>query len=211
MKRSLQGKEKHFQELQNSLQSKEEQDDIKRKLQEQQDEMQRQLQTNEMDLKQMIVELEHNLEGRIPFHFVMPNFAKLKANSTEWYSPPFYTHHGGYRLSLRVEANGYASLKGKYVSWCLYTEPGEYDDLLKWPRHGPKCYVQILNHCTGKWEQEVCCSTGTFNKPAPAHQCIDCWHYPVVHSDLEYNAQKNTRYLNNDCLHFRITKIELFD
>ena len=87
MKRSLQGKEKHFQELQNSLQSKEEQDDIKRKLQEQQDEMQRQLQTNEMDLKQMIVELEHNLEARCPFlpsHFVMPDFAELKANSTEW-------------------------------------------------------------------------------------------------------------------------------
>ena len=239
VKKRLQEKEKHIQELRNSLQRKEEQADVKRKLQEQQDEMKRQLQTSEKDLKQRIAELEKQLQEKdrnlekdlgaqitsikkdlyfhfpkLPFDFLMPNFTKLKASSTEWYSPPFYTHPGGYRLSLRVEANGYESQKGKRVSWCLYTEPGEYDELLKWPRVHPKCYIQLLNHCTGKWvgiSPHDYCSAGTFKKPAPARQCINCWHHPILPSDLEYNAQKNTQYLKDDCLYVRITEIKFYD
>ena len=30
----------------------------------------------------------------------------------------------------------------------------------------------------------------------------------IAHTDLELNAQKQTQYLKDDCLHFRITKIE---
>jgi len=30
----------------------------------------------------------------------------------------------------------------------------------------------------------------------------------IAHTDLEMNAQKQTQYLKDDCLHFRITKIE---
>ena len=233
VKRSLHEKDQQIEELQNSLQRKEEQADIKRKLQEQQDGMQRQLQMSEKDLKQRIAQLEkqlqekdRNLEKELgaqimsvrndldarcrfpPYNFVMHNFTNLKASSTEWYSPPFYSHPGEYRLSLRVDVNGHGGYKGKYVSLCLYTEPGEYDDLLKWPRGGPRCYINLLNHCSGKWEREVCCAFGTFKKPAPARQCIDCWH-TIPHSDLEYNAEKKIQYLKNDCLHFRITKIEL--
>ena len=235
VKKSLQEQEQHIQELQNSLQRKEEQANIKRKLQEQQDGMQRQLQTSENDLKQRIVQLEkqlqekdrnlekelgaqimsvrNDLDGRcpfLPFDFVMPNFTKLKASNTTWYSPPFYTQHGGYRLSLRVDANGLGSVKR--VGWCLYTEPGEYDELLKWPRVCHTCYIQLLNHCTGKWEREQCCAAGTFKKPAPARrrQCFDCWHH-IPHSGLEYNAETKTQYLKNDCLHFRITKIDFRD
>ena len=218
MKRCLHEKDQQIEELRNCLQRKEEQADIRRKLQEQQDGMQRQLQTSENDLKRRISELEYNLEFHCPFRFVMPNFTKLKASSTEWYGPPFYTHPGGYRLSLKVEANGHGRNRGNKLSWCLYTEPGEYDELLKWPRRRPHCYVQLLNHCTGKWEgdkrhvlfAEEYCSAGTFEKPVPARQCIDCWHN-TPYSDLEYNAQKNTQYLKDDCLHFRILKIDFRD
>jgi len=30
----------------------------------------------------------------------------------------------------------------------------------------------------------------------------------IAHTDLDLNAQKQTQYLKDDCLHFRITKIE---
>ena len=91
----------------------------------------------------------------------------------------------------------------------VYT--GEYDEQLKWPRQGPGCHIQLLNHCTGKWEREICCGNGTFNKPAAARQCINCWHNHIRHSVLKYNAEMNTQYLKDDCLHFRITKIEFYD
>ena len=231
VKRSFQEKDQQIKELRNSLQRKEEQADIKRKLQEQRDGMQRQLQTSEKDLKQRIAQLEkqlqekdRNLEKELgtlimsikndldarfrpapPFDFVMPNFTKLKASSTEWYSPPFYSHPGGYRLSLRVEANGYGSYKRQSVSCCFYTEPGEYDELLKWPRKSPNCYIQLLNHRTRKWENEKVIANGAFNKPATAHLCCDNWRcYIIAHSYL-------TPYLQDDCLHFRVSKIVFTD
>ena len=183
---------------------------MEQKLRVKDEEMQRQLWRSEKVLKRRIAELEHNLEGRGPFYFIVPNFTKLKANSTEWYSPPFYTHPGGYRLSLRVQANWYGSDSVKRVSWCLYTEPGEYDELLKWPRQSPNCYIQVLNHCTSKWKRYLSCGTATFKKPAPARQCSDCWH-AVPHSYLQYNTENNVQYLKDDCLHFRIVKIEFTD
>ena len=183
--------------------------DMEQKLKLKDRETQQLLQTSEKVLKRRIAELEYNLEGRGPFHFIMPNFTRLKANNTEWYSPPFYTHPGGYRLSLRVETKWYGSDKVERLAWCLYTEPGEYDELLRWPRQSPNCYIQLLNHCTGKWKRYLSCGAATFKKPSPARQCTDCWH-AIPHAYLEY-TENNIQYLKDDCLHFRIVKIEFTD
>ena len=212
--------------------------DVERKLKVKNDEVQSlqlQLQMSERDLNERITELEQQLKDKdrqtgklekelgaqiisikegldarcpLPFDFVMSNFSQLKASSTEWYSPPFYTHPGGYRLSLRVDANGYGKLKGTHVSRTFYTEPGEFDEVLTWPRRSPRIYIQLLNHCTGRWDMEICCGSGTFRKPGPAHKSIGCCCYAMPHSYLEYDAKQNTQWLKDDCLQFRIARIE---
>ena len=42
----------------------------------------------------------------LPVELTMTNFARDKMHSDHWYSPPFYTHPHGYKMCLRVDANG---------------------------------------------------------------------------------------------------------
>ena len=71
-----------------------------------------------------------------PVDIIMDDFEQHKKKADIWYSPPFYTHLGGYRMYLRVYANGSGEGKGTHVSVFVFLMRGEYDDLLKWPFRG---------------------------------------------------------------------------
>ena len=43
-----------------------------------------------------------------PVTFTMTNFDVRKKDDIDWYSPPFYTHHRGYKMCLLVYSNGEA-------------------------------------------------------------------------------------------------------
>ncbi len=66
----------------------------------------------------------------------MTNFQQHKRDGDEWFSPPVYTHHQGYKFSLKVYANGCSTGKGTHVSVGVYFMRGEFDDSLKWPFRG---------------------------------------------------------------------------
>ena len=61
---------------------------------------------------------------------------KKERSNDVWYSPPFYTHLGGYRICLGVHANGIGDGEGTHVTVAVHLMRGEFDDLLKWPFHG---------------------------------------------------------------------------
>ena len=94
-------------------------------------------------MKQQGDQMKH-MENRIkqlekpfpPVDIVMDDFEKHKKSNDIWHSPPFYTHLGGYRMCLRVDANGWGTEKGTHVSVFVYLTRGEFDDLLKWPFRG---------------------------------------------------------------------------
>ena len=68
---------------------------------------------------------------------------------TVWYSPPFYTHQRGYKLCLRVDANGNCDGEGTHVSIYAYLMQGEFDDHLKWPFQG-HVVIQLHNQLEDK-------------------------------------------------------------
>ena len=68
-----------------------------------------------------------------PFDIILDGFEKQKKSNESWFSPPFYTHLGGYRICLSVDTNGYGDGKGTHVSVFVCLMRGEFDDLLKWP------------------------------------------------------------------------------
>ena len=72
------------------------------------------------------------------------NFQERKKKGEEWYSQPFYSQIGGYKMCLRVDANGFAFGKGSHVSVMVYLMKGEFDHLLEWPFHG-EVTVQLLS------------------------------------------------------------------
>jgi TNF receptor-associated factor 4 len=59
-------------------------------------------------------------------------------------SEGFYTYPRGYKMCLRVTANGAQDAVGTYVSFGLYLMHGEFDSQLEWPFRGDVT-VQLLN------------------------------------------------------------------
>ena len=74
----------------------------------------------------------------------MDEFEKHRTNCEVWYSRPFYLHPKGYKMCLKVFANGANVCKGTHVSVYLTLMKGEYDEKLKWPLQGTFT-VWVLN------------------------------------------------------------------
>ena len=83
-------------------------------------------------------------------YFLMANFSKEKAldKYNDLWSPAMYTHDGGYKFCIGVDANGYRGGHGKAirVSWKLME--GEYDDQLKWPAKA-RITLELVNQDGG--------------------------------------------------------------
>ena len=146
----------------------------------------------------------------------MYNFSEHKRVSDRWYSTPFYTRPDGYKLQLKVHANGNASGKGTDLSVYVHLMKGEYDHMLTWPF---KCdiTIQLLN-----WREDK----GHVKKTFPFGDSSDIKHRERVmegerdsgcgygqfisHSDLYYNITNNTEYINNDILCFVVSKVIVY-
>ena len=94
----------------------------------------------------------------------MEDFDLHKLTNAEWYSEPFYTHKQGYKMCVRIDANGYKWVKNTHVSLYTCMMKGEYDDELSWPFRG-EIAVELLsqdpthregNHYTIQYDDNVC-------------------------------------------------------
>ena len=139
----------------------------------------------------------------------MTNFQQHKRDDDQWFSPPVYTHHQGYKICLGMDANGWGTGKGTYVSVHVYFMRGEFDNSLKWPFRGVISY-QLLNQVDGN-DHET--HTLVYDDKTPNKYCnkvtkgdkSEGWGHPmcIAHSKLE------PRHLRNDTLLFQIHKVKL--
>ena len=92
-----------------------------------------------------------------PVEVLMTSFASHHKSNDHWYSPSFYSHEKGYKLCLRVRANGESEGRGTHLSIHIHLMRGEHDDTLQWPVRG-KVKLELLNrkhdenHFTGDIE-----------------------------------------------------------
>ena len=99
--------------------------------------------------------------------------------------------------------------KGTHVTVYLYSMSGEFDATLQWPVK-VTITLQLLNQHR---DQDHITVTKSFQWTKSESE--NDWVYAgdfhsrfVSHAVLEYNAQKQTQYLKDDCLHFRVAKME---
>ena len=160
--------------------------------------------------------------------FTMTSFEQHKKNSDIWLSPPFYSHIGGYKMSISVYANGCGAGEDTHLSAYINMMPGEYDDNLKWPFHG-EVTVQLLNQRNnGNHYEGALIESGDYQnsfddidfmvciaraQEAQQHGRRPEWGYHefIRHGELTYNADKDCQYLMNDCLKFQVNKIVILD
>ena len=79
-----------------------------------------------------------------PVIIKMSDFGEYKELKVCWYSDPFFSHNGGYKLCLRVDAAGHSSGKDNHLSAFLYLMKGPHDDKLTWPLRR-KFEMKLLN------------------------------------------------------------------
>ena len=155
--------------------------------------------------------------GVLPVEFTMTEFEKHKRDNDEWFSEPFYSHPHGYKLCLKVDANGLYNTKGTHVSVGVRLMRGEFDDNLQFPFYG-KISIQMINslnskeHCTDviDFTEADDSITGRVTNQDRAPNGWGLNEF-LPHSELGYDRAKNRQFLKGDCLHFRVTRVTNVD
>ena len=147
-----------------------------------------------------------------PCVFKMPEYHRHKSSKQGWYSPPFYTSPGGYKMCVRVDANGNAAGGlNSHVSVFSYFMRGKNDDNLPWPFIGEVKFT-LLNQLADKNHHT---NTLTYcqdmnsdsNKRVEGESDIGTGYglYRFIpHDQLNHDAEQNRQYLLDDALFFRI-------
>ena len=150
-------------------------------------------------------------EGRV---FAVPGFTLMKNKTpyTAFSCPPIYTgkDKDGYKLCLQ------AYFGGSHASVCFFLMKGEVDHKLPWPLEADVT-IEMLN-----WKEDQNHMKHTFcfdyrcqpeqiskvliNSSAPQGQSFNF----AALSSLPLNLSKNTQYLNQDCLLFRVSSVTAY-
>ena len=134
-------------------------------------------------------------------NFTMTNFQIHKKNDDHWVSQPFYTHSQGYKMCLRVTANGQGSGRGTHITVAVYLMKGEFDDQLEWPFRGD-ITIQLLNQQEGgHYSRTIYQAKGEKSKASLGEKYICGWGI----SKFKSHSELFPKYLRNDCLGFHVT------
>jgi TNF receptor-associated factor 4 len=138
-----------------------------------------------------------------PKIFVLTEYQKKKEADEEFKFPPFYTHPNGYHMALKVYANGDGHGKGTHMTVSVPLLEGEHDAELKWPFIGVVT-VTLLNQLEDK---NHCTRTLTLDAADNARVDGTTWGLAqfIPHSALAHDPVKNTQYLKDDTLYFRVS------
>ena len=139
------------------------------------------------------------------------SFKEKKDSNERFTSPSFYTSPGGYHMAIRVDANGNGSGEGTHVSVFAPILKGKHDAELSWPLVG-KVTVSLLNQLEDDNHRKLMVTLVTENNAMACGPTGPAWGFPkfILHSELAHDPVKNTQYLKDDTLYFRVS-VEDFD
>ena len=151
-----------------------------------------------------------------PFIVNVTNFTDYKKLNAEYYSAPFYSSSNGYKMQLKIYANGVGKGEGTHVSVYVYLMKGANDSRLKWT-FTADISIHLLN-----WREDKghVMDITPFNDSTPlesrskviegerAPSGFGCFDF-ISHSELDYNHSNNTEYISSDTLCFLIGNVSI--
>ena len=152
-----------------------------------------------------------------PLDFILDCFEERKVHGLCWLSPSFYTQPRGYRMCLHVDPFGWNDCRGTHIAVFVCLMRGEFDNYLQWPFRG-SVTVQLLNQLEDRNHADftIHFTQMTLNSAAgrvTTGERGETWNLFqnkfLSYDALSYNCAKKTLYLDKDCLHFRVTKVEV--
>ena len=142
----------------------------------------------------------------------LTEFKRFKSEKKVFHSAPFYSSLNGYKMCIRVFANGAGDGKGSHVSVFSVIMKGEYDDNLTWPFTGTVT-IQLLNQLEDnnhherqlKYRQDQVCSKRVLDDQIKIGELRDWGKFKFIsHDSLDYQPAINCQYLKDDSLIFRV-------
>ena len=141
--------------------------------------------------------------------FTMTNFEERRRDGYSWFSPHFYTHPNGYKMCLRVDANGNGPGKGTHLSVAVCLMRGEFDDQLKWPFRG-EVMIKLLNQ---EEDKDHIVDVVSYAE-APDNSCqrvtIGNRNIPLGFGDFLPHTELQPKYLKNDHIKLCIKRVAIF-
>ena len=137
----------------------------------------------------------------------MTRFEDYKRDDDYWYSPHFYTHPQGYKMCLKINANGDSVGQSTHLSVRVCFMKGEFDDQLKWPFQG-EVTIQLLSQI----DEDHCVKVIPLRKGfLSAARVLETERnmYARGIGDFLPHSQLKPKYLKDDCIKLRVKKIEL--
>ena len=209
LQQKIQQQTKLISGVQAHLERQVQQNETAKQISEMQTQFQRENRVLQDALQQQGCEMQSLLQGEQTFvlglyptfKFTLAQFSvhKARVEPSEWKSDPFYSHPGGYKFKLGIDTNGYREAKGTHITADLWPMVGEHDGELSWPIQ-VTAHLQLLNQRGD--HGHVMASLNVEMSKACIHKEIA--RKFIAHSELEYNPVKNTQYLKDDCLQFRL-------
>lgn len=130
-----------------------------------------------------------------------------------WYSEPFWSHHNGYKVQVKVHANGYADSKGTHLAMGICIKNGPNDKQLAWPLKGV-FKMALLNQIADDNQHHV--DQVIFDKTTPHHiggrttinddERVSAWgKRDFIAHEVLHKATPSCCYLRNDTIYIQIT------
>jgi TNF receptor-associated factor 4 len=153
-------------------------------------------------MEDKIYSLQVTVNTLRPKIFVLIEYQNKRKAGRPFKFSPFYTHPNGYHMALRVDANGEGDGEGTHVSVFAPILEGEHNAELKWPFIGVVMFT-LLNQLEDKNHHTL---TLSFDATDNA-RVGSAWGLAqfIPHSALVHDQVKNTQYLKDDTLYFRMS------
>ena len=135
--------------------------------------------------------------------FKVPDYREKKEHNVMYTSPSFYTSSNGYHMAIKLYANGNGDGMNKSLSvFCYFLQ---YDIKLNWPFVG-KVTLMLLNQLEDNNHHTKILDIKSMDD-IKAESNRDTWGFPefICHSELAHDPVKNTQYLKDDTLYFRVS------
>ena len=148
-----------------------------------------------------------------PYYFSLENVNQYQNLDLEYSSEPFFSHPGGYKMSVSVFPNGFDHHRGTHMSVYVSILRGGFDDQLRWPFDG-SITVQAYNRTTEQWSNE---RTIVMNEKRSGlecvKRCIDVFaHSSWGHASFLSLLELKSEYVKEtNIVRFRITNVKIYN
>ena len=151
-----------------------------------------------------------SLENKKLFTFKVTNYKEKKQIKNKFFSPSFYTSPDGYKMCIRVDANGNGTGEGTHVSVFVCLMKGDNDDSLTWPFTGTVTFellnqLEDENHYTSTLGPFPGDNEQTSGRVVKGERGIGGGRPQFIpNTELDCKPDNNYQYLKDDTLIFRV-------